>query len=120
MSPICSGSTITKPKQKLPMPGEPVNEEQAKKERKALKKVKLRSFTATPPSIAAFGQSTLQFIRTFQLKAAGEFLSRRLPEVPASENGLYVYLTRIPDEPRGFYGQTVVPRLRTASGQAAI
>src|SRR4029453_16512247 len=55
-------STITKPTQepRLP-PGGPIDEEQAKKEREALKKVKLRSFTATPPSIAAFGQSTLQW-----------------------------------------------------------
>src|SRR4029450_103611 len=55
-------STITKPTQepRLP-PGGPIDEEQAKKEREALKKVKLRSFTATPPSVAAFGQSTLQW-----------------------------------------------------------
>jgi hypothetical protein len=39
----------------------PIETEEAKKERAALKKVKLRSFTATPPSIEALGTSTLRW-----------------------------------------------------------
>jgi hypothetical protein len=42
-------------------PGDPIDPIEAKKEREALKKVKLRSFTATPPSIEALAASTLQW-----------------------------------------------------------
>jgi hypothetical protein len=58
MSTVTTAETLRDPQDPA---DDPADKDQAKKERAALNKVKLRSFTATPTSVHAFGKSTLQW-----------------------------------------------------------